>query len=94
MLIFFSSVILVIAATLWGIWKCRNVAIFEGRVVNAFQALNYCRHMVSICQEGMDGNHFLRSCKPTVCIWIQFVDCLVWQVLFLGEVDTKRNSCQ
>ena len=63
---YFSSVFLVIGATLWGIWKCRNVAMFEGRVVNASQALNYCRHMVRICQDAMDENHSLRSCN-TIC---------------------------
>ena len=30
------------------------------------------------------GNHSLRSCKPTVCNWIQFGDCQVWQVLIFG----------
>ena len=40
--------------------------------------------MVMICQEEKAGNHSLRSCKPTVCSWIQFGDCQVWQVLIFG----------
>ncbi|KAL4600913.1 hypothetical protein ACB092_11G234000 [Castanea dentata] len=30
------------------------------------------------------GNHSRRSCKPTVCNWIQFDDFQVWQVLIFG----------
>lgn len=58
----FSSVILVIVATLWAIWKCKNVTTFEGKVVSASQAHNYCSHMVMICQ-------------APVCNWIWFVNC-------------------
>nr|POE58097.1 hypothetical protein CFP56_72290 [Quercus suber] len=36
---------------------CR--AMLEGKSVNASQALNYCKHMVTICQEAMAGNHSL-----------------------------------
>ena len=40
--------------------------------------------MVMIYQEEKAGNHSRRSCKPTVCNWIQFDDFLVWQVLIFG----------
>ncbi|KAF3954396.1 hypothetical protein CMV_020248 [Castanea mollissima] len=46
--------------------------------------LKECDHMVMICQEEKARNHSLRSCKPTVCSWIQFGDCQVWQVLIFG----------
>ena len=40
-------------------------------------------------------NHSLRSCNPTMCNWIQFGDCQVWQVLIFGggggfEADKVR----
>ena len=48
----------------------------EWKAVNAAQALNYCKHMVMICQEeAVPVNHFLRSFIPPVCNWTQFVDC-------------------
>ncbi|KAF3947852.1 hypothetical protein CMV_026079 [Castanea mollissima] len=52
---------------LWAIWKCKNVGMFEGKVVNASQTLNYCSHMVTICQEAMVGNHSLRSSFVVEC---------------------------
>ena len=62
--------------TLWAIWKCKSEGMLEGKAVNAFQALNYCKHMVMICQEeAVPVNHFLRSFIPPVCNWTQFVDC-------------------
>lgn len=61
--------VLQMAAALCAIWKCKNVGMFEGKVVNASQTLNYCSHMVTICQEAMVGNHSLGSCKPPVCNW-------------------------
>uniref|UniRef100_A0A2N9IY16 Rx N-terminal domain-containing protein n=1 Tax=Fagus sylvatica TaxID=28930 RepID=A0A2N9IY16_FAGSY len=38
----------------------RNISKLEGKAVNASQALNYCKHMVMICQEAVAGNHSLR----------------------------------
>uniref|UniRef100_A0A2N9GPY3 R13L1/DRL21-like LRR repeat region domain-containing protein n=1 Tax=Fagus sylvatica TaxID=28930 RepID=A0A2N9GPY3_FAGSY len=64
-------------------------------VVNASQALNYCKHMVMICQEVMAGNHSLRRCKAPVCNWTCFVDCQEWQLAsanFGGNWYQKRVS--
>jgi hypothetical protein len=66
MLICFSSINVVIAATLRAIWKMQE-HVQAWKAVNASQALNYCKHMVIICQEAMAGNHSIRRCKALVC---------------------------
>ena len=93
MLIFFLLLLLLLQLLLGLFGKCRNMSKLEGKAVNASQALNYCKHMVMICQEAMAGNHSLRRCKALVCDCTCFVDCRELQVLILVEVGTKRESC-
>uniref|UniRef100_A0A2N9GMR7 Disease resistance RPP13-like protein 1 n=1 Tax=Fagus sylvatica TaxID=28930 RepID=A0A2N9GMR7_FAGSY len=68
---------------------------FLKEAFNASQALNYCKHMIMICQEAMAGNHSLRRCKASVCNWTCFVDCREWQLAsanFGGSWYQKRES--
>ena len=43
-----------------------SVRVFEVKVVNASQALNYYSPLLTIFQEAMTWNHSLRSYKPPV----------------------------
>jgi hypothetical protein len=70
MLIFFLLLLLLLQLLLGLSGKCRDMSMKES--VNASQALNYCEHMVMICQEAMAGNHSLR-CKAPVCNWNVFL---------------------
>ena len=53
---------------------------FEVKVVNASQTLNYYSPMLTIFQEAMTGNHSLRSYRPPCAIRSDLltVNCRVW----------------
>ena len=93
MLIFFLLLLLLLQLLLGLFGKCRNCPCLK-EVVNASQALNYCKHMVMIYQEAMAGNHSLRRCKSPMCNWTCFIDCQEWQLAsanFGGSWYQKRE---
>ena len=57
-----------------------SIRVFEVKVVNASQALNYYSPMLTIFQEAMTWNHSLRSYRPPCAIRSDLltVNCRVW----------------